>query len=109
MRKIVLTLSLIAVVTVAWSQDSRRGGQRPEKPSSEEMIKQATKELSLSDDQVEQWIKIHEKYESALTDQSKVHETRQALGKELEATLSEEQLRKFKKMRGKQRPPRRGN
>ena len=106
MKKIILTLSLIAWVTFAWSQASRGGGQRPSRPSSEEMIEQAVKELSLTEEQEEQWTEIHKKYESALKDQSKARETRQAMGKELEATLTEEQLQKFKKMRKKQGPPR---
>ncbi len=70
--------------------------------------KQATKNLNLTDEQVIQWTEIHKKYESALSDRSKAQETRQAMGKELEATLTEEQVEKFKEMRQKQRASRGG-
>jgi Spy/CpxP family protein refolding chaperone len=109
MKKIILTLSLVMFITLAWSQGQRKEGKRPEKPSSEQMIKQASKELSLTDSQVDQWKNIHEKYESSLANQSKAHEARQSMGKELEATLTEEQLEKFKKMRKGQGPPKGGN
>lgn len=109
MKKSILTLLLIIMVTLAWSQGQRGGGERPQRPSSEEMIKQATKTLNLTNEQVTQWTEIHEKYESALSDRSKAQEIRQTMGKELEATLTEEQLEKFKKMRERRNPPRRGN
>ncbi|MEP0365815.1 MAG: Spy/CpxP family protein refolding chaperone [Cyclobacteriaceae bacterium] len=105
MKKTILTLSMIVLVTLAWSQGPG-GGQRPERPSTEEMIKQATKDLSLTDEQVEQWTEIHEKYESDMQNESKARETMQTMGKELEATLTEEQLEKFKKMQKRQGPPR---
>lgn len=107
MKKAILTFSIMMLVTLAWSQPGG-GGQRPERPSSEQMIKQATKELSLTDEQVVQWTEIHEKYESSLKDQSKARETMQSMGKELEATLTEEQLKKFQKMQKRQGPPRGG-
>lgn len=109
MKKTILTLSFILLVTFAWAQGQRGGGQRPQKPTPEEMIKQATKELNLTDEQVKQWIEIHEKYESSASERSQAQEARQAMGKELEATLTKEQLEKFIKMRESRRPPGRGN
>ncbi|MEO9477080.1 MAG: Spy/CpxP family protein refolding chaperone [Cyclobacteriaceae bacterium] len=105
MKKIILSLSLMLLVTLAWSQRPG-GGQRPERPSTEEMVEQATKDLSLTDEQVQQWTEIHEKYESDMKDQSKARETMQVMGKELEATLTDEQLEKFKKTQKRQGPPR---
>lgn len=99
MKKIILSLSLMVLVTIAWSQ-------RPERPSAEQMIERATKDLSLTDEQVQQWTEIHEKYESDMKNESKARETMQVMGKELEATLTEEQLEKFKKMQKRQGPPR---
>lgn len=99
MKKTILSLSLMVLVTLAWSQ-------RPERPSAEQMIERATKDLSLTDEQVQQWTEIHEKYESDMKNESKARETMQVLGKELEATLTEEQLEKFKKMQKRQGPPR---
>jgi len=108
MKKIIFSILLIALSTFAWSQATTDPRERPEKPSSEEMIKQATKDLSLTDEQVIQWTEIHKKYESALEDRSKARETRQAMGKELEAILTEEQLEKFKQLQPRQ-SRRRGN
>ncbi len=108
MKKSILTLSFILLVTLVYAQGQRGGDERPQRPTSEEMIKQATKNLNLTDEQVIQWTEIHKKYESALSDRSKAQETRQAMGKELEATLTEEQVEKFKEMRQKQRASRGG-
>jgi coenzyme F420-reducing hydrogenase alpha subunit len=107
MKKIILPLSFMMLATFAWSQGPGGGGQRPERHSSAQMIKQATKELSLTDEQVEQWTDIHEKYESSMDDRAKAEATMKKMGQELEATLAKEQLEKFKKMRKNQgRPPR---
>lgn len=109
MKKSIFTLSFILLVTLVYSQGQRSGDERPQRPTSEDVIKQATKTLNLTNEQVTQWTKIHEKYESSLSNRSKAQETRQAMGKELEATLTEEQLEKFKKMRESRKPPRGGN
>ncbi len=106
MKKIILTLLLITLMNLAWSQGSRGESKRPERPSREEIIKRATKELRLTDEQVAQWTEIHKKYESSLIDQSQVHKTKKVMGRELEATLTEEQLEKFKRMQKRQGPPR---
>lgn len=103
MKKVIMMIYILGVATLSFAQ---RGGQRQGPPSPEEMIKKATKELSLTDDQVKEWEAIHEKYEDAMKDRSKAQETRKAMGQELEATLTEDQLEKFKKMRQNQRPPR---
>ena len=97
----------LMTATLSWAQ-GQGGGQRPTPPSSAEMIKKATEVLSLTDQQVQQWTEIHKKYEADLKDRSKAQATRQKMGKELEATLTEEQLVKFKEMQKKQRPPRGG-
>lgn len=39
----------------------KRWKRKPEKPSQEEKIKQATKELDLTNEQVAKWIEIHKK------------------------------------------------
>jgi Spy/CpxP family protein refolding chaperone len=103
MKRITMIISLAFVATFCYAQPS--GQQRPQPPSTEERIAKATKELSLTDAQVKQWKEIHEKYGKPSEDQQKADETRKAMGKELEATLTKEQLEKFKKMRDNQRPP----
>ena len=111
MKKIILTISFISLVTLAWSQGPNGGGQRgdrPEMPSSKEMIEKATKELDLSDAQVKKWEEIHEKYEDDMKNQESARNTMHKMGKELEATLTKEQLEKFKKMQRRQGPPRSG-
>lgn len=102
MKKMILILALVSIGTLGFSQG--RGKDRPEPPSAEEMIAKATKELSLTDQQVNEWKAIHEKYEDDMKEES----TRREMGKELEATLTEEQLKKFKEMISKrpQRPRR---
>lgn len=105
MKKLILLSAALMIATLSFGQ-RQGGGQRPTPPSSEEMIKKATKELSLTDAQVQQWTEIHKKYEADMKDRSKAQATRQKMGKELEATLTEEQLVKFKEMQKKQRPPR---
>jgi Spy/CpxP family protein refolding chaperone len=107
MKKILVMLSLVCLTTFAFAQGQRQ--QRPEPPSAKEMITKATKELSLTDQQVTQWEEIHEKYESSMGDRSKAKATREKMSKELEATLSEEQLVKFKKMKQSQGQPPRKN
>lgn len=107
MKKTILIAMMALVVTFTNAQDKReRTGERP---SPEEMIKKATKELDLTDEQVEQWNEIHEKYAADMEDRSKARETRKKMGEELEATLTEEQLEKFKEMRPKRRARKGGN
>lgn len=107
MKKLIMILSFLSLTTIAFSQGQRPQGPKP--PSTEEMVKKATKELSLTDEQVTQWTAIHEKYGSSMKDRSKAEATRKKMGEELEATLSEEQLVKFKKMKTNQKPPKRGD
>ena len=105
MKKLIMAISLVGFTTLGFAQEQRQ--QRPEPPSPKEMIKKATKELSLTETQVEKWTEIHEKYESSIKEMAKTHTTMQKMGKELEATLTEEQTEKFKKMRENHGPPRR--
>jgi len=104
MKKIAIAMvfAIVSMSTVAMAQGQK--GQRPAPPSAKEMIKKATKELSLSDEQVTQWTAIHEKYDASMKERAKAEKTLQAMGKELEATLNEAQLEKFEKMRKNQGP-----
>ncbi|WP_339716275.1 hypothetical protein [Cyclobacterium amurskyense] len=109
MKKILIMIAMVALTSLSYAQGQR--GQRPEPPSVEEMIKMATKELSLSKEQVSEWEVIHEKYADALKDRSSAQETRKKMEEELEATLTENQLEKYienRKKRGNrpQRGPR---
>ncbi len=97
MKNTLIAFTMILMVTFVHGQDQRpKNGERP---SPEEMIEKATKELSLTDDQVKEWQEIHEKYAEAMKERSSARETRKKMGEELEATLTEEQLEKFKNMR----------
>tara|TARA_R110002124_G_scaffold57700_6_gene161403 strand:- start:1617 stop:1931 length:315 start_codon:yes stop_codon:yes gene_type:complete len=86
-------IAMVALTSLSYAQGQR--GQRPEPPSVEEMIKMATKELSLSKEQVSEWEVIHEKYADALKDRSSAQESRKKMEEELEATLTENQLEKY--------------
>lgn len=100
-----MIIAIMALATISYAQGGQRDQQRPKAPSAEEMIKRATTELSLTDTQVKQWQEIHEKYGKPSNNRTRAEETQKAMGKELEATLTPEQLVKFKKMRENQRPP----
>lgn len=102
MKKTMIIIGMLFLVTLVNAQDRRP--QRGDRPSPEQMIEKATKELDLTDEQVKQWHEIHKKYGEAMKDRSNARETRTKMGEELEATLTEEQLEKFKKMRAKRRP-----
>lgn len=107
MKNLALLTILCMISIASWAQGPGRDqNNRPEPPSVEEVIKKAKKDLNLTESQVAQWTKIHEKYESELSDHSKRHATMQKMGKELEATLTEEQLKKFQQRRQHQRPQR---
>ncbi|UXX79197.1 conotoxin [Reichenbachiella carrageenanivorans] len=101
MKKIVMIIAVLGLTATAYAQGP--GRQRPQRPNAEEMIAKATEDLNLTDEQVAQWEAIHKKYES-----SSKKDGRKAMGEELEATLTEEQLVVFKKMRENQKPPRGG-
>lgn len=105
MKRIAMIIGLMSLVTIGFAQPGSNQ-QRPTPPTSEEMITKATKDLSLTDEQVKQWQEIHKKYGQPSEDRKKGEEARQAMGKELEATLTKEQLEKFNKMQKNQRPPR---
>lgn len=104
---IAIVFAIVSMSTVAMAQEQK--GQRPAPPSAEEMIKKATEELSLSDEQVAQWTAIHKKYDASIKERAKAEKNLQAMGKELEATLNEAQQEKFEKMRKSQGPPPRKN
>jgi len=106
MKKTLMTIAIMTLATFSYAQGGQGGQEKPKAPSAEEMIKRATTELSLTDAQIKQWQEIHKKYGKPSDDKVKADETRKAMGKELEATLTTEQLEKFKKMRENQRPPR---
>ncbi len=101
-----IIIGVLFIVTLANAQDRRP--QSGERPSPEQMIEKATKELDLTDEQVKQWQEIHKKYGEAMKDRSSAQETRKKMGEELEATLTEDQLEKFKKMRRKRGRPGKG-
>jgi hypothetical protein len=105
MKKLLMILSFVCLSTVGFAQG--QGQQRGERPSTEETIKKATTELSLTDAQVTQWTEIYSKYEPAMKDRSTGREARAKMNEELEATLTKEQQEKYKAMRAAQRPPQR--
>ena len=96
-----LTLALLYTCAAAWAQGPKMDNPPP---SPQEMIQRAKTELDLSPDQVQQWEAIHQKYEATFKQQTKIHEAMREMGKELEATLTEDQLEKFKK----HKPPHKG-
>lgn len=109
MKTVLMIICLLSITTVTFAQGQRSQGQRSQRqapPSAEEMIKRATEQLSLTDAQVVQWEEIHAKYEDAMADRSKAQSIRTEMEKELEATLTEEQLELFKERKNRQRPPR---
>lgn len=55
--------------------------------------------------QVKQWRAIHKKYAEEMKDHAKRHEIMAKMGKELEATLTKEQLVKFRKHKPQNMPP----
>ena len=97
MKKTAMILGMVLITTFVNAQGQRP--QRGERPTPEQMIEKATEELNLTEEQVKQWKEIHKKFE----DSKKDHETRKQMGAELEATLTEEQLEKFREMRPRKR------
>jgi hypothetical protein len=104
MKKFVLILGLVTLSTVTFSQGQRP--ERPAPPSAEERISKAKTELNLTEEQVVKWEEIHAKYEPAMKDRSSGEAARKEMSAELKATLTEEQLAKFKDQ-PKGRPQRR--
>jgi hypothetical protein len=84
----------------------RQGQERQGPPSQEEMLKKATTELKLSEEQVKEWETIMKKYSSVEKDRKKAGETRKEMNDALLKTLTEDQAAKFKKMQERQGPPR---
>lgn len=108
MKKLVMIISLVCLSTIGFAQG--QGQQRPERAgrqSNAEMLKQATTKLSLTDSQVTQWTDIYAKYEDAMKDRSTARESREKMNKELEATLTKEQVVKYTEMKKTQGPPKR--
>jgi len=99
MIKYVFSFIVLVFSILAMAEDN---SQRPDPPSTEEVIKKATADLDLTEEQVTQWTKIHEKYESL----ERSRETMQKMNEELEATLTADQLKTFQSIRSKQRPRR---
>jgi len=105
MKKLGLILGLVMMSTFTFAQQGQRP-DRPEPPSMEERISKAKTELNLTDEQVVKWEEIHAKYEPAMKDRTKAESIKKQMGEELKATLTEEQLTKFKDQ-PKARPNRR--
>lgn len=109
MKKTLIILMLLAVTFSAWSQQRR--GQQPEPPSMEERLEQAKEQLTLSDDQVNDWKEIFEKYDDQIQtarenrDRTEGESLRKSMNEELMATLDEEQQKKFEELQ-KNRPQR---
>lgn len=107
------TWILVMMLTLSAAAFAQRG-QRAEPPSAEERIEKATEALALSDEQVQEWQTIFEKYDGEMKaarekkDRGLIETTREAMETELKATLSEEQTAKFEEMT-KPRRRRRGN
>lgn len=79
-------------------------------------MEKTTKELNLSETQIEQWQAIHEKYGEELKtartsrNRDQLKEVRDKMDTELQAILDEDQLTKFQEMKEKrqsERPRRR--
>ena len=94
MKKFAVIIGLISLSTFGYAQGQRP--DRPQPPSIEERISKAKTELNLTDEQVVQWKEIHSRYESAMKDRSDGEAAREEMTAELKATLTEEQLTKFK-------------
>lgn len=98
--KITIGIMLLCIVSLANAQEGQRQRRRP--PSPEEMLKKATEELELTDDQVQAWKGIHEEYAEDMKENP-----REAIPKietEIKEILSEEQWEKFGKMKPKKGP-----
>ena len=108
MRRIVMIITFLSVAAFSYAQPQGRGGsepQMPKPPSVKEIIKQASKELNLSHEQVKEWQAIFKRHgKPSQDDPEKADEMRKAINKELEATLTWEQIEKFREMQ--KRPPR---
>ncbi len=109
MKRLMMMVMLVGLV---YASHAQRRPQRPE--SIEKRIERAKEELSLSDDQVESWKAVHEKYEADLKaarearDREKGEATRKKIDEELRAILTEEQQEKFEEMKKKRRKGGRG-
>ena len=104
MKKLTLAICMMGMATFGFSQG--QGQQRQGPPSQEEMLKKATKDLQLSDEQVKEWETIMKKYSPVEKDRKKSDDARKEMNKALLTTLSEDQAAKFKKMQERQGPPR---
>lgn len=105
MKKLGLILGLVMMSAFTFAQQGQRP-ERPRPPSMEERISKAKVELNLTDEQVVQWKEIHAKYEPSMKDRDNAETARKKMTEELKATLTEEQLSKFKDQ-PKARPNRR--
>jgi hypothetical protein len=111
MKKLALVICMMGMATFGFSQGQGQprqgqGQERQGPPSQKEMLKRATADLQLSDEQVKEWEMIMEKYSSVDRDRKKADETRKEMNDALLKTLTEDQAEKFKKMQEKQGPPR---
>jgi hypothetical protein len=105
MKKLGLILGLVMMSAFTFAQQGQRP-ERPQPPSMEERIAKAKTDLSLTDEQVVKWEEIHAKYEPSMKDKANAETARKQMTEELKATLTEEQLTKFKDQ-PKARPSRR--
>ncbi|MEP1096517.1 MAG: hypothetical protein ABJG78_15485 [Cyclobacteriaceae bacterium] len=100
-----MMITALCCIGLAMHGQGKRGGQQ--KPSIEERTERAKKELSLSNEQADQWIAIHKKYEKDLQTARESREQGKKvfdkLDAELRAILDDDQKSRFTEMQ-KKRP-----
>lgn len=107
MKKLMMVTLLSMICGFGFAQQPDRKSPKPE--DIEKRMEKARTELSLSDEQFDQWKAIHEKYADDMKaameakDREKGKEIREKMGGELEAILTEEQKEKFGEIRERER------
>lgn len=96
MKRIALIIILISLANILNAQPPKG-----EKPSTEQLIQHATQELNLSENQVAKWEEIHAKYAAKIESEGRNSSSRDDMQAELKATLSKDQLKKFKELGSK--------
>ena len=114
MKKVTMTMLLMAFI--AFASQAQPGQRRPGKTMSiEDRVEKARTDLELSDQQVEQWTEVLEKYDEEIQtarkdrDREQVMAIREKMGSELQAILDEEQNEKFEAMQENRKKSRRPN
>lgn len=114
MKKALIIAGLLTLGVSAHAQPGQgRQKQDQQGPPTQEMINKAGEELGLSDEQLIEWKKVHAAMASELRGiknprSKEALEAQEKFEEDLAAILTEEQLKKFNKMKkGRQgRPPR---